>query len=123
MHLIAWAEMVDKGWAQPIQGWQSTSKVVAVIDPESNKCVGYLCYQDGDAETVWITLTSVVPSYRGRGLHKAMYVLFESIQVERGKKSISSLVHVNNDVAIKNVKETGRELLYYKAYKELPRGG
>ena len=70
----------------------------------------------------WLTMTYVSPSYRGRGLHKAMYNLFEQIQIERGKTGISSLVHVNNTVAIKNIQETGRELLYYKAHKVLPGG-
>ena len=121
MHLSAWAEMIEKGWALPIQGWQASSKAVAISDPESGKCVGYICYQDGDSETVWLTLTYVIPSYRGRGLHRAMYYVFEQIQIERGKNSISSLVHVNNEYAIKNIKETGRELICYKAYKELPR--
>ena len=35
MHLSAWAEMIEKGWALPIQGWQASSKAVAISDPES----------------------------------------------------------------------------------------
>ena len=85
MHLIAWGEMVEKGWAMPWQGWRTDSKVVCPIDPESNKPVGYIVYQDGDGGAVWLTMTYVSPSYRGRGLHKAMYNLFEQIQIERGK--------------------------------------
>ena len=123
MHLIAWGEMVEKGWAMPWQGWQTASKVVCPLDPESGKPVGYICYQDGDGGGVWLTMTYVAPSYRGRGLHKSMYNLFEQLQVERNRTGISSLVHVNNTVAIKNIQETGRELLYYKAHKVLPGGG
>lgn len=122
MHLKAYAEMIEKGWASPWQGWMASSKVVAAIDPESDKCAGYICYQDGEPNLVWLTMAYVDPVYRGRGLHKALYDKFENIQIERNKAGISSLVHVNNNVAIKNIQETGRELLYYKAHKVLPGG-
>lgn len=120
MHLRAFADLVEKGWANPWQGWMTSAKVVAPIDPESGLCAGYILYQDGEPNLVWLTMAYVDPAYRGRGLHKIMYDVFESIQIERGKTGISSLVHVNNTHAIKNIKETGRELLYYKAHKILP---
>lgn len=120
LHLRVWAEMIDKGWAMPWQGWMTASRAIAIIDPESDKCAGYVSWQDGDNGVVWITMTYVVLAYRGRGLHQTLYNLCEAVQIERKKTGISSLVHVNNEHAIRNIKETGRELLYYKAHKILP---
>ncbi len=80
--------------------------------------LGFMAYRFIPSESSWwISLTYVVPEYRRKGVHTALFKTLEARALKRGDiLSLQSGTHPNNTAAQRAFARQGRDL-YYIAYK------
>jgi GNAT superfamily N-acetyltransferase len=121
MFLRAYAELIEKGWADTYIPWdKSNSLQVVYAVNDFNRIVGGIAFEyRSSSKEGWLMLSFTDPECRGRRINQALHKYFEAICLKRGATHISSYVHVNNTPRIKSAARVNFVPSYYKMTKLL----
>lgn len=118
LFLRTYAEIIDKGWANPNVTWDNKNRVVWA--QKGDRIVGGICYDyKNENKTSWIVLSFVEPDQRGRRIYESLHQLLEDETKAVGGKHIASLVHVDNVSRQRSADRVGMKPQFYRMYKKL----
>lgn len=113
------AELIDAGYSLPVQTWDD-NKCGAIYATVNNKVIGHIVYEfKPDQNTLWITLSAVDSSCRGRGIYTILHKHFEAVAREMGCWAIASHVHKDNLIRQASCKQVGMKPIFYFMGKKL----
>ena len=118
LFLKTYAEIIDKGWANPNITWDAKNHIIWA--QKNDRVVGGICYEyNSDSKTSWIVLSFVEPDQRGRRIYEMLHTLLEEETIALGGKSVASLVHVDNISRQKSAHRVGMKPQFYRMYKKI----
>lgn len=113
------ADLIDAGLCFPNTTWDDNT-CGAVYATQDGKTLGHIVYEYREEQKVlWITLSAVDSSCRGRGIYTILHKHFESIAKEMGCWAIASHVHKDNLVRQESCKNVGMQPIFYFMGKKL----
>ena len=112
------AELIDNGFGTAATVWNDKT-CGAVYAEQNGKILGHIVYDTEKPERLWITLSAVDETCRGRGIYTILHKYFEQIAKEKGCQYISSYVHSKNLVRQKSAEKVGMKPFYYLMIKEI----
>ncbi len=119
LFLKVYAEIIDKGFANPNIPFNNKCRVVWVERPDG-KVAGGICFQhDQEAKLSWIILSFTSPDERGKGINGICHDQVEKVSKFIGATQLCSLVHIQNESRLKSAKKVGFEPQYYRMFKKL----
>lgn len=113
--------LIDNGHCFPITTWDD-DRCGAVYAQANGKVLGHIVYDTDNPNApgaLWITLSAVDESCRGRGIYTILHKYFEQVAKERGCWSIASHVHVKNTVRLKSAESVGMKPVFYVIGKKI----
>jgi hypothetical protein len=111
------AELIDKGFGFPVTSWDDSCGAVYAM--QDNKILGHIVYDSRKEGSLWITLSAVDESCRGRGIYTILHKYFEQTAREKKCWLISSHVHVKNSIRLKSAEKVGMKPVFYFMAKKL----
>lgn len=115
------ADLIDNKMAYPMITWEDTDGAVYVT--QDDKILGHIVYSIGGPSKrdgmIWITLSAVDPSCRGRGIYTIMHKYFEQVGRDKGCTRLASLVHKRNSTRLKSAEKVGMIAVFNYMMKEL----
>ena len=112
------AELIDKGFGTSTTTWDDKT-CGAVYAEQDGKILGHIVYDTNKPGHLWITLSAVDETCRGRGIYTILHKYFEQTAKEKGCQYISSYVHVKNLVRQKSAEKVGMKPLFYYMIKKI----
>lgn len=113
------ADLIDSGFCFPVTTWDD-NKCGAVYATQNGKVLGHIVYEyRPNNKTLWITLSAVDSSCRGRGIYTILHKHFEAVAREMGCWAISSHVHKDNLVRQASCENVGMKPIFYFMGKKL----
>jgi GNAT superfamily N-acetyltransferase len=113
------ADLIDAGFCFPVTTWDD-NKCGAVYAIQDNKVLGHIVYEHRPHNNMlWITLSAVDSSCRGRGIYTILHKHFEAVAREMGCWAISSHVHKDNLVRQASCESAGMKPIFYFMGKKL----
>jgi GNAT superfamily N-acetyltransferase len=113
------AELIESGLSYPRTSWNDNS-CGAIFAEEEGKIIGHIVYDtEKQPDALWITLSAVESSCRGRGIYHLMHKHFEVLAKEKGCWYIASHVHINNSTRLKSAEKEGMKPIFYFMAKKI----
>lgn len=116
-----YAETIENGHAFPRTLW--TDNTCGVIYAEHNgKVVGQITYDKENGVSpgaLWIILSSVDESYRGKGIYKILHRYLDIFAKENKFTEVASFVHVKNENQIRALESVGKKPIFYVVGKRI----
>jgi GNAT superfamily N-acetyltransferase len=113
------AELIANGHSNPVTTWTDDHGAVYVTDVDG-VVLGHIVYCiNAEKRMLWITLSAVEESSRGRGLYRLLHKYLEKIAHKLECTSIQSTVHVDNEVRLASAKSVGLNPQFYVMYQQL----
>lgn len=115
------ADLIDNGLNLPMTSWNDKT-CGAVYAEQDGMILGHIVYSKEHIESkgyLWITLSAVEESYRGRGIYGLMHKHLESLAKELGCDAIASHVHVDNVIRINSCEQVGMKPIFYFMAKRI----
>jgi GNAT superfamily N-acetyltransferase len=112
------AELIDKGFGTSTTSWDDKT-CGAVYAEQDGKILGHIVYDTSKPGHLWITLSAVDETCRGRGIYTILHKYFEQTAKEKDCKYISSYVHVKNFVRQQSAEKVGMKPLFYYMIKKI----
>ena len=118
LFLKVYAEIIDKGYANPVVNWNNKNRVVWA--EKQSSIIGGIAYDYmADQRCGWIVLSFTMPTERGRGINQILHNHMEKDLLDLGADSIASLVHVDNLSRQKSAAKVGMQPQYIRTVKAL----
>lgn len=119
LFLRVYAEIVEKGWSNPVISFSNTNRVVWAERP-SGVVVGGIAFDYAPTTHLsWIVLSFTAPDERGKGINAICHATFEQVSKKLGARQVCSLVHVNNSSRLRSAEKIGLKPQFYRMQKEL----
>mgnify|MGYP000391432126 CR=1 FL=1 len=111
-------DFIKAGFADTELAFGNSNMVVYVLDLD--KVVGASVWSyDKLKRSAWILFSAVLPSYRGKGVYKALNAEIERRAKNLGAIALYSGMHVDNEPMVTAAAHSGRALNWYRARKAL----
>jgi GNAT superfamily N-acetyltransferase len=111
------AELIDNKHAYPMTTWDDNCG--AVYAEENGNVLGHIVYDLQKKDILWITLSAVDKSHRGRGIYTILHNHLEQTAKEINYNVIASHIHVNNTVRLASAEKAGMKPIYYYMAKKV----
>jgi GNAT superfamily N-acetyltransferase len=113
------AELIESGLSYPQTSWNDET-CGAIFAEENGQIVGHIVYDiEKQPGALWITLSAVESSYRGRGIYHLMHKHFENLAREKNCWYIASHVHIKNSTRLKSAEKEGMKPIFYFIAKKI----
>jgi hypothetical protein len=117
--LRVYAEIVEKGFAQPIITFNNSSRV-AWAERKDGTVLGGICYEyKPEVKCGWLILSFTAEVERGKGINALVHEVYESDCRRLGATHLSSFVNLNNQSRLESLKSVGMIPQMYKTFKSL----
>jgi RimJ/RimL family protein N-acetyltransferase len=111
-------DFIKSGFADNELAFGNSNMVVYVM--ENDKIIGASVWSyDKQKRSAWILFSAVLPSYRGKGVYKALNAEIERRAKNLGAVALYSGMHVENEPMITAAVKAGRQDNWYRTKKEL----
>jgi hypothetical protein len=117
----SYSETVDLGFAYPVTSWDDNRCAIIYVK-DGNDIVGQITYDTNSPMSpglLWIVLSSVKQSHRGRGIYKLMHKYIDQIGKDGGYEGIASFVHVDNKAQLTALASVNKKPIFYMVGKTL----
>lgn len=92
----------------------------AVFAEENGEILGHIVFNHLEKRgTLWIILSAVDESQRGRGIYTMLHRYFEQVAKAKSCWYISSHIHIDNHVRLKSAEKVGMKPFFYFMFKRL----
>lgn len=113
------SKLVSNGHALPTPQLDDTTSG-AIFAEADGEILGHIVYNHLEKRgQLWIVLSAVDESQRGRGIFTLMNKHFEELAKEKGCWYIASHIHVDNKIRLKSAEKVGMKPLFYFMFKRL----
>ncbi len=116
------ALLIESGHAYPATKWDDDRCGVIFAVVNGDQVVGHIVYDRDNpvaSGALWITLSAVDETFRGRGIYKMLHKHFEDLAKSLKCWAIASHVHVNNIVRIKSCESVGLKPVFHLMGKRM----
>lgn len=113
------SKLLESGYAFPTPQLDDTTSG-AVFAEENGEILGHIVFNHLEKRgTLWIILSAVDESQRGRGIYTMLHKHFEEIAKAKDCWYISSHIHIDNHVRLKSAEKVGMKPFFYFMFKRL----
>lgn len=119
LFLKVYAEIVEKGWANPMIPFRNDNRVTWCERPDG-RIAGGICYEYYPVSlTGWIHLSFTNPEDRGLGINAICHAVFEEDCKRLGATQLASHVHVDNASRLRSTEKVGLVPQFIRTVKKL----
>lgn len=115
-----YAELIDAGLSFPITTWNDQCEILYVTEDEH--VVGQITFDLKNPTApgaLWIVLSSIKESHRGRGIYKIMHRYIDQLAEQYGCHGVCSFVHVKNENQLRALESVGKKPVFYFVGKKI----
>ena len=119
LFLKTYAEIVEKGLANPTFTFENDNRVTWVQTPDG-VIMGGICYKYIPEQYLgWIILSFTDPAYRGRGINELCHRVYEGDCRKLGAKQLGSIVATDNAARLRSAEKVGMAPKFFRMQKDL----